>query len=79
MQLLHPQLLSFFYKLLGTIFSFQIVQIFSFMRNIKDLTFLNYTSECIFGFYNQTFDLNFPVLLFNRVVEVPIDATKLGL
>ena len=45
-------------------------RIFSRKRKIKELLILlNYTCECIFGFYNQKFDL-FPVLLVHSIVNL---------
>ena len=47
---------------------------------IKELLIhLNYTSESIFEFHNQTFNLNIPVLLNTRIVDLNIDVTSVKL
>ena len=46
------------------------------MHKIKELLILlNYSSESVCGLFNQMFNLNFPVLLINGVVDVAIDDT----
>ena len=71
----HSYSLQPFFKVLtGSIW------IISFLCQINELFILiNYSGKSVFTLHNQTFDLNFPVLLIQSIVNFTIDVIKFSL